>query len=90
MVLSICWVLAISLLLASLFLRSKSLGLLGDGMLAISFGFTAFLLVQAKHFWTGAAFAFPALRQAYVLRPARFRKNELTPSEQSPAVSLEK
>lgn len=61
------WVVAILLLLSSLFTRSRSLGLWGDVMLAVSFGVSSAVLIAEKSYWIGGAFAIPAVRQIYVL-----------------------
>ncbi len=73
-IVTVSWVLCVALLLASQFTGSKSLGLWGDIMLAISFGITSVMLLRAKSYWVGGAFAFPAVRQVYVLVAPRYRR----------------
>jgi hypothetical protein len=68
------WIICIGLLIAGQITGSKPLAFWGDIMLVVSFGVTAALLLRARSFWIGAAFAFPAIRQAYVLVVPKFRR----------------
>jgi len=61
------WSICIALLLISEITHSKNIGLWGDVMLSVSFGLSASVFFDTGHTWIGAAFAFPAIRQAYVL-----------------------
>ncbi len=60
-------VVCVTLLFVGVLTRSKSLALWGDIMLAVSFGLTSVVLLYFGSTWIGIAFAFPAIRQAYVL-----------------------
>src|SRR5665213_380833 len=67
LLLSILWIIAVLLLLSSLVSKNRNVGLWGDVMLAVSFGVSSGMLIHERSYWIGAAFAFPAMRQAYVL-----------------------
>jgi hypothetical protein len=71
LLLSILWIIAALLLLSSLLSKNRNVGLWGDVMLALSFAATSGMLIQARSYWIGAAFAFPAIRQTYVLLKGR-------------------
>jgi hypothetical protein len=62
--------------MVSMVTSSKSLALCGDIMLVFSFGLTSVALLSAGSFWIGGAFAFPAIRQAYVLVVPRLRRQQ--------------
>ncbi len=70
---SIPWIICIAFLIAAQVRHSKFIALCGDIMLAVSFGATSAILLYAKSYWVGAAFAFPAIRQIYVLMAPRLR-----------------
>jgi hypothetical protein len=59
------------LLLSSLLNKDRNVGLWGDVMFAVSYAVTSGMLIQARSYWIGIAFAFPAMRQTYVLFKAR-------------------
>ena len=65
------WTVCVALLLAGFFLKRAGLNFWGDVMLSISFGLSSLAFFILGHIWMGIAFAFPALRQAYVLVAAR-------------------
>ena len=67
LLLSILWTVAVLLLLSSLLSKNAKVGWWCDIMLAVSFAVSSGMLIQAGSYWIGAAFAFPAIRQAYVL-----------------------
>jgi hypothetical protein len=66
-IISAPWVICVVLLIASQLTDNKSVALAGDIMLAVSFGLTSVMLLRAGSIWIGIAFAFPAIRQVYVL-----------------------
>jgi len=70
------WIICVGLLVASQFTGSKSLALWGDIMLAVSFGVTSAILLHARSYWVGGAFAFPAIRQVYVLVVPKLRGSQ--------------
>lgn len=67
------WIICIGLLGASQFTGNKSFALWGDIMLAVSFGLSSAILLHARSYWIGGAFALPAIRQVYVLLVPRLR-----------------
>ncbi len=71
--LSLLWIVAVLLLVLSLVRKDKALGFWGDVMLAVSFGVSSGMLIADRSYWIGAAFAFPAVRQIYVLIEPRLR-----------------
>ena len=72
---SVSWICCAGLLISSLLSNNKKLALWGDIMLAVSFGLMSAVLLHARSFWVGSAFAFPAIRQTYVLVAPRLRRN---------------
>jgi hypothetical protein len=70
---SVPWIICIAFLIAAQVRHSKLIALCGDIMLAVSFGATSAILIYAKSYWLGGAFAVPAIRQIYVLLAPRFR-----------------
>jgi hypothetical protein len=68
------WTACVVLLIISLFTRNESTAFWGDLMLALSFGVTSGMLIKGGSLWMGAAFAFPAVKQLYVLAAPRLAK----------------
>jgi len=75
---AILWIICVASLIAHQFTGKEVFALLGDIMLVISFGLTSLLLLRAGLYWIGAAFAFPAVRQLYVLVTPRLRGSQRT------------
>ena len=71
--LSLLWIVAVLLLVLSLVRKNKALGFWDDVMLAVSFGVSSVMLIADRSYWIGAAFAFPAVRQIYVLIAPRLQ-----------------
>ena len=76
LILSILWIIAVLLLLSSLVTKNLMVGWWGDIMLAVSFAVSSAMLIQARSYLIGAAFAFPAIRQAYVLVKPSLRNKQ--------------
>lgn len=70
------WIICVGLLVISQFTGSKSLALWGDIMLAVSFGLTSAILLYGRSYWIGGAFAFPAIRQVYLLVVPKLRGSQ--------------